>query len=56
VLDGEKAQVPPGADVRFDFANETIQIEKAERSTDWFSSPPRRWKLFFSAENGYLNG
>jgi hypothetical protein len=40
VLDGNKAQVPEEADVKFDLPDEAIEIEKVKRATDWFSSRP----------------
>ncbi|MCE0497198.1 MAG: heparinase II/III-family protein [Methylacidiphilales bacterium] len=40
VLDGDHAQVPEEADVKFDLPDKTVAVEKIKRATDWFSSRP----------------
>jgi hypothetical protein len=40
VLDGDKAQVPIEAEVKFDLPDQTVEVEKIKRPTDWFSSRP----------------
>ncbi|MCE0499653.1 MAG: heparinase II/III family protein [Methylacidiphilales bacterium] len=40
VLDGDHAQVPEEAEVKFDLPDKTVEVEKVKRSTDWFSSRP----------------